>query len=86
MDGNQFEMTLAKSTFNKLKNIVGKSNCSMAKEDLACYAYDANVKGQLPEAVVFPGTKDEIAQILKLANVEHFSVIPRGSGTGMTGR
>lgn len=78
-------MTLTKSTFNKLKNIVGKSNCSMAKEDLVCYTYDANVKGQLPEAVVFPGTKDEIAQILKLANVEHFSVIPRGSGTGMTG-
>jgi len=48
MDGNQFEMTLAKSTFNKLKNIVGKSNCSMAKEDLACYAYDANVKGLKP--------------------------------------
>lgn len=78
-------MSLSKSTFNKIKNIVGKSNCSMAKEDLACYAYDANVKGRLPDAVVFPETADEISRILKLANDNYFNVIPRGSGTGMTG-
>jgi glycolate oxidase len=78
-------MTLSKSTFNKLKNIVGKSNISMAKEDLACYTYDANVNGQLPDAIVFPGTTEEVSRNLKLANREHFIVIPRGSGTGMTG-
>ena len=78
-------MALTKSTVNKLKKIVGKSNFSMEAEDLACYSYDANIKGHLPEAVVFPGTTDEISEILKLANIELFSIIPRGSGTGMTG-
>ncbi len=80
-----FEMTLTQSTYAKLRNIVGSPNCSMAKEDLACYTYDANTQGQLPAAVVFPRTTDEISRILTLANDERFSVIPRGAGTGMTG-
>lgn len=78
-------MALTKSTFAKIKHIVGKPNCSKAKEDLACYTYDANVQGQLPDAVVFPGTTREVSQIITLANNDHFNVIPRGSGTGMTG-
>lgn len=57
----------------------------MEAEDLACYTYDANVQGQLPGAVVFPGTTDEVSQIIMLANKDRFSVIPRGSGTGTTG-
>lgn len=71
--------------FSSIKKIVGKSNCSMGAEDLVCYTYDANVQGQLPGAVVFPGTTDEVSQIIKLANKDQFSVIPRGSGTGTTG-
>jgi len=61
-------MALTKSTVNKLKKIVGKSNFSMEAEDLACYSYDANIKGHLPEAVVFPGTTDEIAFIFLLSS------------------
>jgi len=85
MSGNEFDMALSKSTFNKLIKIVGPSHCTRDPEDLACYTYDANVKGALPEAVVFPETTEEISQILKLANQEPFPVIPRGAGTGMTG-
>nr|MCU0600400.1 FAD-binding protein [Desulfobacterales bacterium] len=38
-----------------------------------------------PDVVVFPGTAQEISDILKLANQFQFSVTPRGSGSGMTG-
>lgn len=36
-----------------------------------------------PEVVVAPGTKEEIAAIVKLANRELIPVVPRGAGTGM---
>ncbi|MBW2598189.1 MAG: FAD-binding protein, partial [Deltaproteobacteria bacterium] len=50
-----------------------------------CYAYDATARTYLPDAVVFPGNTEEISAILNLADSEGFIVIPRGSGSGMTG-
>ncbi len=78
-------MALMDMTFKKLESIVGKPHCSREKEDLICYAYDATARSYLPSAVLFPGDAREISAILHLANSDRFSVIPRGSGTGMTG-
>ena len=78
-------MVLTDSAFRKLQNIVGKSNCSRKKEDLVCYAYDATARTYLPDAVCFPGNTKEVSAVLNLANSEGFFVIPRGSGSGMTG-
>lgn len=72
-------------TFKKLRKIVGAEHCSRDKEDLACYSYDATTRTYLPDAVVFPGNSGDISSILKLASENGFFVIPRGSGTGMTG-
>ncbi len=38
-----------------------------------------------PEVVVRPGSAEEIAAILKLANREHVPVTPRGAGSGLSG-
>ena len=78
-------MALMASSFRKLQNIVGKAHCSKKKEDLACYAYDATAQSYLPDAVLFPRNAEEISAILILANKDGFFVIPRGSGSGMTG-
>ena len=78
-------MALIDSSFRKLQNIVGKAHCSKKKEDLACYAYDATAQSYLPDAVLFPRNAEEISAILNLANKDGFYVIPRGSGSGMTG-
>lgn len=78
-------MTLKNTAFKKLQAIVGKAYCTIAKEDLLCYAYDATAKNYLPDAVVFPQNTKEVSSILKLANDDDFFVIPRGSGSGMTG-
>ena len=78
-------MELTDTAFRKLQNIVGNANCSRKKEDLACYAYDATARSYLPDAVLFPKNAKEISAILSLANKEGFFVIPRGSGSGMTG-
>ncbi len=78
-------MTLSTTTFKRLKDIVGPAYCSNTKEDIACYAYDATAINCLPDAVVFPENKSQISSILHLANKDGFPVIPRGSGSGMTG-
>ncbi len=78
-------MTLSKSTFKDLRNIAGKAYCSNAKEDLVCYGYDATAINFLPDAIVFPEKTSQVASILRLADRDNFNVIPRGSGSGMTG-
>jgi glycolate oxidase len=78
-------MALTDTTFRKLQEIVGNAYCSRKKEDLVCYAYDATAAKYLPDAVLFPGNSQEISAIINLANEDGFPVIPRGSGSGMTG-
>jgi glycolate oxidase len=78
-------MPLDNRTFKKLQEVVGNSHCTAAKEDLACYAYDATREFHLPDAVVFPARTREVAAVLQLANEAGFYVIPRGSGSGTTG-
>ncbi len=78
-------MKFTKKSYTELVKIVGRDRVSIEKEDLACYAFDAKEKADLPSAVVMPESAGEVAQILKLANEQEFYVIPRGAGTGLTG-
>ena len=45
------------------------------------YATDASVYREMPVAVAFPKTVDDIAQLLTFAKQQHLSVIPRAAGT-----
>ncbi len=78
-------MIFKDSAYKKIEDIVGSEYCSRAKEETVCYSYDASASGYYPDAVVFPGNTSEVSSILKLACIEGFFVIPRGSGSGMTG-
>ncbi len=78
-------MSLSDRTFKQIRKIVGKANCSRENADRVCYAYDATARTFLPEAVAFPGSTREIADIMELASRKSFPVVPRGSGSGMTG-
>ena len=73
-------------TTEKLKSIVGTKNFFDSKEDKLVYSYDGTpVYKQLPEAIVFPQDDEQISKIIKLANQEKFSIVPRGAGTGLSG-
>lgn len=50
------------------------------------YATDASVYREMPVAVAFPKTVDDIAQLLLFAKKEHLSVIPRAAGTSLAGQ
>ncbi len=69
----------------QLNEIVGKEHVSTDKADLICHSYDATQKQFLPEVVVHPGSAEQIARIMRLANGEKIPVFPRGAGSGFTG-
>jgi glycolate oxidase len=70
---------------HELEAIVGQENVLSIPEDRWTYAYDATDLAHLPDLVVFPGSAEEIAAIVKLANQHRFPVVPRGAGTGRVG-
>jgi glycolate dehydrogenase FAD-linked subunit len=69
----------------KLKEIVGAEQVATDRQDLICYGYDATQMEFLPDAVVHPGSPEEVSAVLRLANEENFPVFPRGAGSGFTG-
>jgi glycolate oxidase len=70
----------------KLTEIVGAENFFASDEDRLSYAYDATpMRENAPMAAVRPTTVEQVQAIMRLANSEGFVVVPRGSGTGLSG-
>ena len=79
-------MLMDKNTLLKIKQIVGTSNYLDSDEDKIVYSYDGTpMLSHKPQAVIMPESPSQISEILKLANSEKFAVVPRGSGTGLSG-
>lgn len=69
----------------KIVEIVGNDNVLTSLEERICYSYDGTFQRGIPGLVVFPANNKEVAEIVKLANVERFPIFPRGAGTGLSG-
>jgi len=79
-------MNLSSNTLRQLAEIVGTVNIQQSPEERIAYSYDATAMlAHQPEAIVFVESAQQIAQVLKLANTEGFKVVPRGSGTNLSG-
>jgi len=76
---------VSKADYGKLAGIVGDEHITDALEDRICYSYDGTKQKALPDVVIKPGTTDEIAAIMALANDEEIPVYARGAGSGLTG-
>ena len=77
---------LSSSVIEKLKKIVGKQNVLSSQEDRIVYSYDATpILSSLPAAAIIPNSVEEISEIVQMANKEKFVIVPRGSGTGLSG-
>jgi len=70
----------------KLKNIVGEQNVRNDPADLYVYGSDSSVHEAPAWVVVRPETTEEIQKIVRYANSEKIPIIPRGSGSGMSGQ
>ena len=62
-----------------------RDRCFTDKESLILYGYDATRISYQPDAVVFPLSAQETAEVLKIANRHGIPVVPRGAGTGLSG-
>ena len=57
-----------------------------AREDLLPYSFDATAAlQQIPSAVVLAKSVDEVSRLLEAANRQSLVIVPRGSGTGLSG-
>lgn len=71
----------------ELRALLGEKNVIVDAEKLITYSQDEVTDPRyqhMPEAAVFPETKEQVAEIVKLANRELIPVTPRGAGTGLS--
>jgi glycolate oxidase subunit GlcD len=68
-----------------LENLLGKERFLKEKEDLFSYSYDSSSLIRLPSAVALPERKEEVIEILRLAQEYKVPIVPRGAGTATTG-
>jgi glycolate oxidase len=74
-----------RNLIHELQRAIGKRWVLHAPEDLLVYEYDATIERSMPEAVVLPGTTEEVAAAVRVARKHGLPVTARGSGTGLSG-
>lgn len=79
-------MSLAPSTITQLGGVVGPENVLSSPEDLIPYSFDGTAAlRQMPGCVVFAKDVTNVSAVLKWANETATPIVPRGSGTGLSG-
>jgi glycolate oxidase len=70
----------------RLEEVVGRDHVRTDEGALVTFSTDATplVRGR-PDAVVFPATTEEVAGVLRIANERGVPLVPRGSGTNLSG-
>lgn len=71
--------------YTYVKNIIPKDRIMTNLADRHAYSYDASFGEYLPDIIVQPEDKYEVADIIKSANKHSFPVYPRGSATSLSG-
>jgi glycolate oxidase len=74
---------IEKRTLKELEGIVGKQYVLTSPEDLVAYSYDGTFAEHRPEFVVRPDSTEQVSAVLKVANREGISVVPRGMASGL---
>jgi glycolate oxidase len=68
-----------------LAEIVGKDAVLWKNYDLKLYEYDGSIDKHLPDAVVFPTSAGQVAELVRYCNREQLYYTARGAGTGLSG-
>ncbi|MDA0986329.1 MAG: FAD-binding protein [Bacteroidetes bacterium] len=77
---------ISKTVTNQIISIIGRENYFDSDEDKIAYSYDATpILRQTPHGIAKPTNVEQISQLVKLANDAKFSIVARGSGTGLSG-
>jgi len=77
---------LAPALIARFAAIVGDRNCIWRPEELRTYESDGLTSFRArPGVVVLPATRAEVVEVVRLAYREGLPIVPRGSGTGLSG-
>ncbi len=76
---------ISTSVADAFRSIVGNEWFLDTPEDLATYSYDGFLPEFMPDAIIVPGSRDEISNIMRVANREKINIVPRGAGTNICG-
>src|SRR5437879_5992401 len=76
---------MQRTIIRELERLLGSSGVLSSPEDLLLYEYDGSVEEAGPDAIVFPRRKQDVVEIVKLANRYDLSIVGRGAGTGLSG-
>lgn len=77
--------TASKQLITDLQQVVGERNVVWKQEDLLLYEYDGSIDRAPPRVVVLPGSAQEAADCVRVANRHESFIMPRGAGTGLSG-
>jgi glycolate oxidase len=70
----------------RIAAVVGAAHVVSDPGDLVVYECDGLVHGRTtPGVVVLPGSTEEVREVLRIAREAGIPVVPRGSGTGLSG-
>jgi len=75
----------SKGLIDRLQNIIEPGYVLSSEMDLTLYGYDASLERGRPEAVVLPGSTEDVSRVVALAYREKIPVVARGSGTNLSG-
>ncbi|UFJ40022.1 FAD-binding protein [Brevibacillus humidisoli] len=77
---------VSKEARSELISVVGEKWFLDSPNELYVYSYDATPLYQaMPDAVVIPGSVEELSAVLRIANQRGINIVPRGSGTNLCG-
>lgn len=79
-------MAIKRSFLRQLKKILGPEHVRSESVDLISYSYDGTIlSSATPDAVVHPGSREEVRAVMQTAFLAGVPVVPRGSSTGLSG-
>jgi glycolate oxidase len=64
---------------------LGAAHVKTDESSRTIYGTDALKRGQPADVVVFPGTTEEVADVVRVCAERRIPIVPRGGGTGYTG-
>lgn len=79
------ENSISTSLISDLAASVGSQYVIWKPEDLLVYEYDGSIDKAPPQAVVLPGTAEEVAEVVRITNRHGAYIVARGAGTSLSG-
>ena len=77
--------TIDRRVIRRLERAVGSKSVLWRPEEVIAFEYDGTIEKAQPQAVVFPTSARQVADVVRIALDAALPVVPRGAGTGLSG-